>query len=68
MSEKANLLHMLMLTDAAPARRITLLEEIAACESLLGRLPQRGAPNPILDGLLPNEAPVEPKDHADPFC
>jgi hypothetical protein len=59
-SEKAKLL--LMLSDAAPARRMALLEEIAACESLLGRLSQHGAPNQILDGPLPNEG------HADPLC
>ena len=68
MSEKASLLLILMLTDAAPVRRVALLEEIAACESLLGRLSQRRASNQILDGPLPNKAPVEPKDHADPLC
>jgi len=68
MSERANLHHMLMLTDAASVHRMALLEEIAACESLLGRLSQRRASNQILDGPLPNKAPVEPKDHADPLC
>ncbi|HXZ15654.1 MAG TPA: hypothetical protein VEH77_06770, partial [Roseiarcus sp.] len=65
-SEKAKLLH--MLTDAAPVQRMALLEEIAACESLLGRLSQGGAPDRIRGGALQTEPPVEPKEHIDPFC
>ena len=65
-SEKAKLLH--LLTDAAPVHRTALLEEIAACDSLLGRLSQRGAPNRMRCGALQSEPTVESKDRAGPFC